>query len=375
MPETHAEPPAGHDLRVLCLTRRWAHHTASGGYDPIARYLRGTIVSRPDLGNGVGRIAEKAWNFIHGEKPYLLKYGFEDRITEELAFWKAWRARADIVYIPYGDEQLDVLLRRARRLPGPLVTTFHLPSVRTAPRFETIQREAMRHLGGAFVVASSEVAPFSRWLGENKAMFVPHGVDTTAFTPGAGNTGTAARFVFVGLHLRDFEVAHVVADRCAREGLDAVFDVVLPAERMGFFTGCANVRRHSDISEAALIRLYQDSDALFLPLLDGTANNAILEALACGTPAISTRVGGIPDYVDEASGWLLPPSDADEAFACVRAIAADRDVARLKRAGARAKAESFAWPLIAARMRAAFDRLRRTGVLAADAADARRWPA
>jgi len=374
MSEPGAAPVAGHDLRILCLTKRWAHHTASGGYDAIARYLNGNTISRPDLGSGAGRIAEKAWHFVHGEKPHLLKYGFEDRILEERAFWKAWLTRADIVFVSYGDEQLDVLLRRARHLPGPLTATFHLPSARTAPRFETIQREAMRHLGGAFVVASSEVAPFSHWLGENKVMFVPHGIDTTALVPGTGNDGTTARFVFVGLHLRDFEVAHLVADRCAREGLDVVFDVVLPADRMGFFTGCANVRRHSNLSEAELMRLYQGSDALFLPLLDGTANNAILEALACGTPVISTHVGGIPDYVDEASGWLLRPKDADEAFECLRAIIADRDLSRIKRDGARAKAESFAWPLVAARMRTAFARLRETGYLAADAVDARRWP-
>jgi glycosyltransferase involved in cell wall biosynthesis len=369
MLEPTAIPPAGRDLRILCLAKRWSHHTASGGYDSIAAHLGGNTILRPDLGRGVGRAAEKAWNFFRGDKPYLLKYGFEDRISEEYAFWTAWRTRADIVFVAYGDEQLDLLLRRARLLPGPLVATFHLPSARTASRFETTQREAMRRLGGAFVVASSEVVQFSEWLGEDKVAFVPHGVDTVSFTPGAGNNTATARFVFVGLHLRDFEVAHMVADRCAREGLDAVFEVVLPADRMGFFTGCANVRRHSNIAEAALICLYQNADALFLPLLDGTANNAILEALACGTPVISTRIGGIPDYVDKSSGWLLAPSDADEAFECVRMIISDRDRARVKREGARAKAESFAWPHVAARMRAAFARLRETGRFAAGASD------
>ncbi|HEY2621362.1 MAG TPA: glycosyltransferase family 4 protein [Acetobacteraceae bacterium] len=374
MSESDDVPPPGHNLQILCLVKRWAHHTASGGYDPIAAHLHANTVVRPQLGHGVGRIAEKAWHFMYGEKSYLLKYGFEDRISEERAFWKAWLTRADIVFVPYGDEQLDMLLRRGRGLPGPLVATFHLPSANTAQRFEATQRKHIRHLGGAFVVASSEVSRFSDLLGDRNVMFVPLGVDTDAFRSGAGNSTATARFLFIGLHMRDFDVAHIVADRCARDGFDVVFDVVLPADRMGFFTGCANVRRHSNISEAALIGLYQSSDALFLPLLDATASCAIVEALACGTPAISTRVGGIPDYVDDTSGWLLTPRDADEAFECVRAIINDRDCARIRRVGARAKAESFAWPRVAARMRAAFARLRETGHLAADGADARQWP-
>jgi glycosyltransferase involved in cell wall biosynthesis len=307
-------PSDGHDLRILCLDKRVARHTTSSGYDRIAAYLNGENLKRPDLGNGVGRIAEKAWNFFRGEDPYLLRYGFEDRIAEERAFWKAILTRADVTFMPYGEEQLGTLLRRARYLSGPLVATFHVPFARESHRFEKIRKNAVRNLAGVFVLASSEVAPFSEWLGENKVMFVPHGIDIDIFLPGVGNTGTMARFVFVGRHLRDYEIAHIVADRCAREGLDVVFDVVLPTALMSFFTGCANIQPHIDISEIELIRLYQDSDALFLPLLDGTANNAILEALACGTPVISTRIGGIPDYVDDASGWLLRPRDADEAF-------------------------------------------------------------
>ena len=102
--------------------------------------------------------------------------------------------------------------------------------------------------------------------------------------------------------MRDFEIAHYVADRCVHEGLDINIDVVLPKDRFSFFTGCANVNRHCKISDTALLELYRGADALFLPVTGGTANNAILEALASGTPVISTRIGGITDYVE--SLWV-----------------------------------------------------------------------
>jgi glycosyltransferase involved in cell wall biosynthesis len=157
--------------------------------------------------------------------------------------------------------------------------------------------------------------------------------------------------------MRDFEVAHRVVDRCVHEGLDVVFDVVLPVQRFGFFTGCDNVKLHSEISDADLVNFYSHADALFLPLIDATANNAILEALACGTPAISTNVGGIPNYVDDSSGWLLPPGDADAAFECVKRLANNREEARNKRKGARAKAESLSWDRVAGTILAGYERL------------------
>jgi glycosyltransferase involved in cell wall biosynthesis len=118
------------------------------------------------------------------------------------------------------------------------------------------------------------------------------------------------------------------------------------------------------ISEPDLVALYRSADALFLPLLGSTANNAILEALACGVPVISSRVGGVPDYVDDSCGWLLPVGDADAAFEQVRMIAAKREAAWEKRGQARQKAENFAWPVVARTLTAAYERLSTTGKFA-----------
>jgi glycosyltransferase involved in cell wall biosynthesis len=187
-------------------------------------------------------------------------------------------------------------------------------------------------------------------------MYVPHGIDTPVFPIGQGGQGVL-RLVFVGLHMRDFEVAHRVADRCAQQGLDVEFDVVLPAARFAFFTGCGNVRRHTQLADDTLIELYCAADALFLPVTGATANNTILEALACGTPVISTRIGGISDYVDKSCGWLLPAGDADAAFECVKMLAKNRNLARAKRVAARAQAEKFSWDRVAAQITAGYQRL------------------
>ncbi|HSD39606.1 MAG TPA: glycosyltransferase family 4 protein [Rhodocyclaceae bacterium] len=353
-------------MQIVCLNKRWKHHSASGGYDRIAEALGAIDVRSTDIRSAPGRVAAKVWEHSLGRNSPVWSYSLNDRLAEERAFWLAWRHKADIVHSAYGDEQLNMLLSRAKRLPGQLTATFHVPAFATRDRFERTQKDLLKRLGGAVVVASSEVAKFSEWLGAEKVLYVPHGIDVHAFTPPTQRRPVETlRLLFVGYHMRDFEVAHYVADRCAHEKLDVIIDVVLPEAKFSFFTACSNIERHSNIDESALIDLYRRADALFLPLIHATANNSILEALACGTPVIATDVGGIKDYVDDTSGWLLPPSDKEAAFECVLELVRNRDALEAKRAGARRKSEEFAWEKVSATLLNAYERLLKTGRFAA----------
>jgi glycosyltransferase involved in cell wall biosynthesis len=50
--------------------------------------------------------------------------------------------------------------------------------------------------------------------------------------------------------------------------------------------------------------------ALFPSLMEATSV-AALEAMACGRPVVATRVGGLPEIVDESVGALVPPADPE----------------------------------------------------------------
>jgi teichuronic acid biosynthesis glycosyltransferase TuaC len=95
------------------------------------------------------------------------------------------------------------------------------------------------------------------------------------------------------------------------------------------------------------------ADLLCVPSNNEGVPNVIREAFASGTPVVATKVGGIPEVLeDDLLGRLVPPRDAD---AMARAIAEFADLS-VDRAAIRRHAEGFSWDVTVRTCLAHFER-------------------
>ena len=60
-----------------------------------------------------------------------------------------------------------------------------------------------------------------------------------------------------------------------------------------------------------MARCYAAADLTIIPSQADNYPNVVAESLACGTPVAASRIGGIPELVnDDVNGYLFDPLDA-----------------------------------------------------------------
>ena len=183
---------------------------------------------------------------------------------------------------------------------------------------------------------------FGNWLGPDRVIYVPHGIDTDQFCPRDRLPHReSVRLITVGQHMRDWKAIDEIIDRCRALKLAVRFDIVTREHGLSTSAKFPNVHLHTRISEDLLIQLYRDADALLLPVCDATANNSALEGLACGTPVISTMVGGIPDYIDNNCGWLFEKGEVARIVELIGEICNKPEVASSRRTASPSQSTSF----------------------------------
>ncbi|MCP4677540.1 MAG: glycosyltransferase family 4 protein [Deltaproteobacteria bacterium] len=109
-------------------------------------------------------------------------------------------------------------------------------------------------------------------------------------------------------------------------------------------------------------RLAESSMAV-LPSREESFGNAMVEAMAAGTPLITTRVGSIPEVVNEGRTGILVPQDDPRALAnAIRTLLRNRSLAEtLGKNGREHVMQRFSWAATAARYEAIYDDALREG--------------
>lgn len=193
---------------------------------------------------------------------------------------------------------------------------------------------------------------------------VPHGIDIDYFCPGPKSIDPDEvpgkdrpfRLLAVGHWLRDYDLAFETLDRLVARGFDVEYRLI--CHSLDRPTLPPYVTHLKGLSDEELLQEYRDCDMVFLPLDAATANNALLEGMACGRPVMSTAVGGVPEYITEDAGRLCP-ADPDICADTLAALLSDLPALEQMGRDARARAETFDWRHIGAQFATVYEELAR----------------
>jgi glycosyltransferase involved in cell wall biosynthesis len=248
---------------------------------------------------------------------------------------------ADVVHLHMPNPIAEVaLVAPAAALDAPIVATFHADVTGASPAsalYGRLQRRALRR--ASTVVVSSPPMARSPVLSERRPQLevIPYGTDAGDWPVGDDEIENVRRrypgplLLFLGrlVHYKGVDVLSeamraldatllVAGDGPRRSSLEAHAARAGVGERVVFLGQVANQDRAA---------YYRAADLFVLPSVTQAEafGIAMLEAMACGTPAICTEVGTGTSWVNRhgETGLVVPPKDPAALVEAIRTVLTD----------------------------------------------------
>jgi glycosyltransferase involved in cell wall biosynthesis len=293
--------------------------------------------------------------------------------------------RFDIIHDNQG---LGYGLLLMKRLGVPVVATIHHPlpidrqadleqarglgdtwRIRRFYSFIRMQGFVARRLERIIAVSQSSAKDTRRFfkVAAHKLRIVYNGIDTEIYggneTPGqkrgglimVANTDDRKKGVLFLLQamelLREDGVKLTIVDDAERHSSYAEDVGPLPSYGYKLMTKLnldGMVRFTGRLTREELAQRYAAAQIAVVPSLYEGFGIPAAEAMACGTPVISTTGGALPEVVGNA-GILVPPGDAGALAVAIRQLLNDREAQqRMSEAGRERVKEKFSWERAAA---------------------------
>jgi glycosyltransferase involved in cell wall biosynthesis len=157
-------------------------------------------------------------------------------------------------------------------------------------------------------------------LNAKNIIFIPNGIDLTKYESDSSYDYEKNRLLFVGriTPIKGIEfLLHAVSIVIERKN-DVYLKIVGPSENKKYFKYLNDLCSQLCISKyveflgplynECLIKEYFKSSIFVLPSLDESNPIVLLEAMAAGKPIVATKVGGVPNLIDDGVTGLLVKS-------------------------------------------------------------------
>lgn len=305
--------------QLAYVPRKIAHHGGHSGYDILFNQMRLTPAASPFWQGLADRLpGGLAWRLWRLRPQATQQQGLRAEVGA--IPWTA-RGRRRLCHFIYGEDTFfyTPLWKSAGNR---CVATFHYPPQRL---IERVNPAVLQALDAVVMVGENQREYFERFLPPQRLHYLPHHVDTGFFHPDPQpQAGDRPRLLCVGQLLRDFEVLIKVHRRVRQHWPDLLTQVLAPRQLLPeAVLAEPGVEVLSGVDDEALRTLYRSASVGLQPLRDATANNALLEMMACGLPVVASGVGGLQHYAAGSAAHLVPAGDAEAMTALVLDLLGD----------------------------------------------------
>jgi glycosyltransferase involved in cell wall biosynthesis len=242
-----------------------------------------------------------------------------------------------------------------RRLGRPVVMTARGTDVNVIPNYRVPRRQilsaARRSAGIVTVSHALKTALTNLGVPGERVVVLRNGVDLDLFRPmdrelARDRLGVVSPTLLSVGHLVENKGHHLVIEALTMlDGMDLVIVGDGPLKsglrRLATSLGLGDrVRFEGSVPHGEIVHYFNAADALVLASDREGMPNVVLESIACGTPVIATRTGGVPEIVEESVAGEFAKERTSRALAdAVGRLFAEYP----SRARVRAYAERFDW--------------------------------
>jgi glycosyltransferase involved in cell wall biosynthesis len=216
--------------------------------------------------------------------------------------------------------------------------------------YATVLKRACRRAASILTISEFTRTQIVEWSGvpPEKVYNVSCGVDPT-YRPEGDSYGLPFPYLLCVTNRKRHKNEFRVVEAFARSGLAAEILLVFTGNSTADLAGC--IERHHVTSrvhftglvpEAKLPSLYRGAEALIFPSLYEGFGLPLVEAMACGTPVLTSNITAMPETAGDAA-LLVDPTSVEQIAEAMGQIISDTFLRQQLREKGLARAAQFPW--------------------------------
>ena len=313
--------------------------------------------------HGIGRFAAELMQRLPGVVPLQVPVAKLSLLDPLVLSWRLGGKRSGIFLSPGFNAPLyspipqvltlhDLTHLEIPEESGPLIRAY----------YQMIVKPAVRRAWRVLTVSETSRNKIAAWSGIDRQRIhvVGNGI-SSAFTPGDPPFPNKASsyFLHVGRRASHKNIERLIQAFALcrkRSGSEIRLLFTLKPDRATL----ESAARHGvdkaidflgNLDDTTLAACYRGAIALVYPSLAEGFGIPIVEAMACGTPVISSDIEAIRETAGRDNAWLCPPTDVDAIANAMQHLMSDEPLQQRLRENGLAHSRQFSWDAVAERAR------------------------